>query len=202
MTALSVLYVSALNRSEVELPLRLITVLVPVFPVILFVWSILQQRMLPLVIERTFVYGGVLAIIVLVHRLLLAPLTSVASERVNLDFVLVEWIGIFSLVMIVRPLRQRARGALRFLLSYDPFQLRDITRQLSVELSQQTEVTVPDLASWFSRAMQDRLAVESVVVFLNEPFLLCVPTPNAGTTDERDRNLEVSVQPLLARLKI
>ncbi len=52
------------KESPIEVPFRLLTVLLPLFPAILFVWNILRQRMLPIVVERTFIYGGVLAIVV------------------------------------------------------------------------------------------------------------------------------------------
>lgn len=170
MTGLSAAYVLAFERETLELPLRLVTVLLPLVPAVLFVWYILQERMLPLVIERSFLYGGILAVVVLIHRLAVAPLTSEASRRANLDFALVEWILIFGLVVLVRPLRERARGALRYLLSYDALQIHDATRRLSVELSQQSEAYVDELTAWFEAAVKDKLAVEAVQVALHQPF--------------------------------
>ncbi len=170
LTGFSTAYILTFENVTTELSLRLITVLLPLVPAILFVWYILRQRMLPLVIERTFVYAGIIAVVVLIHRLAVAPLTTEASRRANLDFVLVEWIVIFGLVVLVRPLRDRARGALRYLLSYDALQIQEITRRLSVELSQQSETSLDELVKWFVAAMQDGLGVESARVKLNEPF--------------------------------
>ncbi len=189
MTVFSVLYVLLHKESPIEVPLRLLTVLLPLFPAILFVWNVLRQRMLPIVVERTFIYGGVLAIVVLLHRLLVAPLASAASQRLNLDFLLIEWICIFSLILLVRPLRQRARGALRHLLSNDPLQLGDITRQLSVELSQQSEMSVQKLATWFAETLRHRLSVDSVRLFLDEPFLFAIHSPELAEPHSPYRNL-------------
>ena len=153
-------YVVKASSSSWEMSIRMITVLSPLVPAFLFVWYILRQRLLPLVIERTFVYGGILAVVLLLHRLTITPLASAMSDRSNLDFVLIEWICLFGLVMLWRPMRERVRASLRYLLSSDVFQVRDATRKISVQLSQQTSRSTEELIEWFSKVLRENIAVE------------------------------------------
>ena len=172
ITLLVFFYVLWFADTEAEFWVRLMIIMSPLFPAFLFVWYILRQRLLPLVVERTFVYGAFLAIMLLLHRVTITPWTSAMRERSNLDFVLIEWILVFGLIMSWRPLRERVRASLRYLLSNDVFYIRDATRLLSVELSQQTERNSDELVSWFSAAVKEKIAVDSVtIVLLDSPLV-------------------------------
>ncbi len=168
ITGLALVYVLGVVDTRKEFPFRVLTVLSLLIPACLFVWYILRQRLLPLVIERTFVYGAFLAILLLLHRVTITPWTTALGERSNLDFVLIEWILVFGLVMSWRPLRERVRASLRYLLSHDVFQLRDAIRRLSVELSQQSDRNSEELVAWFSAAVQKGIAVDFVKIILLE----------------------------------
>ena len=173
ITLLVFFYVLWFADTEAEFWVRLMIIMSPLFPAFLFVWYILRQRLLPLVVERTFVYGAFLAIMLLLHRVTITPWTSAMRERSNLDFVLIEWILVFGFIMSWRPLRERVRASLRYLLSNDVFYIRDATRLLSVELSQQTERNSDELVSWFSAAVKEKIAVEFVAIeFLNSQLAL------------------------------
>jgi signal transduction histidine kinase len=170
LSGLSIAYIFSLDRPVMEVVLRLVTVLLPVVPAVMFVWSILRQRMMPLMVERSFVYFGILGIVVLIHRLFVAPLTSLASQQTKLDFVLLEWILLFGLVMLVRPLRDRLRAGLRSLFSYDPYQVLDATRRLSVDLARQSEPSIEALADWFAQATRRELDLEFVKLEIHSPI--------------------------------
>ncbi len=165
-TVLAIVYLVFARMTEWEFAIRLVTMLSPLISAFLFLWYILRQRLLPLVIERTFVYGGILAIAFLLHRVTITHWASALGDRSHLDIVLIEWILLFGLVMIWRPLRERVRAALRYLLSSDVAHIRDATRQISVQLSQQMERSPEELVDWFSTAIKEKIAVEFVVIEL------------------------------------
>jgi hypothetical protein len=107
MTILAVLYIGLLDYPRVELPLRLVTILLPPVIAILFLWHVMRQRMPPLVVERTFIYGGLSAVGLLIHRLFVSPWTTDAGRRTQLDLVAIEWIAMVSIILCVEHLERR-----------------------------------------------------------------------------------------------
>jgi signal transduction histidine kinase len=193
-TVLALGYLLFARTTHWEVAVRLVTMLSPLIPACLFLWYILRQRLLPLVIERTFVYGGILAIVLLLHRVTISPWASALGKRSNLDFVLIEWILLFSLVMIWRPLRERVRRSLRYLLSSDVSLIRDATRQISVQLSQQMSRSPDELVEWFSTAVQERLAVEFVRVELFDSLQLSLSERDQNRANASDTEQSKSLQ--------
>ncbi len=158
-TALAVVYVRLDWDSGLEPPLRLITCLSPLVPAFLFMWNSLRQRVLPIVMERTIVYGALLAIILLFHHTAISPLTVAMERSSQLDLVLVEGMLVLVLILAWQPLRMRVRESLRYLVSGDVRHARSATREISLQLCQMGPVSADELIEWFRSAVTRQMAV-------------------------------------------
>ncbi len=136
---------------------RLLATLSPLLPSMLFVWYTLSQRLLPLFVERTLAYGGLLVVMFLFHRVTISRLTTAIQERVDFDFILLEVALLAILILSWTPLRRRVLESLRYLLSRNVLEVRDATRRLSVRLSQEATRTPEDLVRWFETAVAQEL---------------------------------------------
>ncbi len=190
MTAIIVAYYVCINEPILEKPLRLLLILAPVLPSLLFVWHALSQRMLPIVMERTLVYGACLVMLLFLHRLLVAPLATSLQAKAKVDLLLVEGWVLVVIVLMWPPLRTRFREALRYLVSTNVLQIRDATRRLSVEMSQLTWQSSQEFIDWMTTAVRDGIGVDSVRIWIVEPADLASPATvlePASTTDLDDR---------------
>ncbi len=162
-------YYAALQSSEWEPGLRVLLIVTPLLPALLFVWYSLNTRMLPLVMERTLVYGASVVMLLLLHRLLIAPLAGMIQSRANVDVLLIEGWILVGFILAWSPLRTRFREAVRYLISSNVHQVRDTTRRLSVEMSQLSWQTVPELVDWMCHSIVTGIEVDSACVWL-EPM--------------------------------
>lgn len=166
VTLLANYYVLSAQSSQTEPILRLLTNLSPIVPTLIFAYYIFRRRLLPMVFERTLVYGAILLAVFYLHRLTLSPLMRKYSQRFEFDFVVVEGLLLVALVLAYQPLRDRFREGLRYLIGADVVQVRDATRLLSVELSRRSGDDIADISEWFAdgivRAMSLRYCVLSV----------------------------------------
>lgn len=114
---------------------KLIASLSPVLPALLFAYHVVRFGFVPLVMERTLVYGAFLAAAFLFHHLALADVTNRLTEKLRVDFAIVEAVAIAALIMCYQPLRQRVAEALRYLLGSRVAGVREQIRQLAARMS-------------------------------------------------------------------
>ena len=130
--AIFVVYVAIPRWPEHAEEWKLLAGLSPVLPALLFAYHVVKFRFVPLVLERTLVYGAVLAAVFLFHHLALADVTNRLSEQLRMDFAIVEAILAAVLVVAYQPLRQRVAESLRYLLGTRVAGVREQTDRKSV----------------------------------------------------------------------
>lgn len=166
VTLLANHYILSAHTSRSEPILRLLTNLSPIVPTLIFAYYIFRRRLLPMVFERTLVYGAILLSVFYLHRLTISPLMRKYSQQFEFDFVVVEGLLLVALVLAYQPLRDRFREGLRYLIGGDVTQVRDATRLLSVELSRRSGDDITDISNWFAdgivRAISLRYCVLAV----------------------------------------
>lgn len=149
VTFMATFYVLSFQDLRWEPQLRLLTNLSPLIPTLVFAYYTFRRRLLPMVFERTLVYGGILLAVFYLHRLTLSELMSRYGEEFKFDFVVVEGLLLVALVLAYQPLRNRFRESLRYLIGGDVARTRDATRNLSVELSRRSGDELRRIADWF-----------------------------------------------------
>ncbi|MCP4172164.1 MAG: hypothetical protein GY758_15475 [Fuerstiella sp.] len=179
VTLLTIWYTATSSVATYEPVLRLVTNLSPLAPTLVFAWYIFRRRLLPLVFERTLVYGAILLSVFYLHRLTISPLMSRFSEEFQFDFVVVEGLLLVAMVLAYQPLRQRVREGLSYLVGGDVVVARDATRQLSVELSRRATEDVGVVAEWFTHGICDALRLRGSCLKLEEPLSRIVSATNA-----------------------
>ncbi|MEZ6060060.1 MAG: ATP-binding protein [Planctomycetaceae bacterium] len=178
-TGLAILYSTLSKTSTAEPALRLLTAMSPLAPTFVFAWHIFRRRLLPLVLERTLVYGAIVFALLWLHAITIAPVARRIGGDLNLNLLLLEGILAVLLVLAWQPLRLRVGEALRYLVGRDVTRVRDATHHLSVELSRRATGDATDIASWFVSALQQALNVEYAWLCLAEPFPAMCGAPEA-----------------------
>lgn len=168
VTMLAIAYVLLAQDSEFEPQLRLITNLSPLAPTLVFAYYIFRRRLLPMVFERTLVYGAILLAVFYLHRLTLSRIMSKYSKEFQFDFVVVEGLLGVALVLAYQPLRNRFREGLLYLVGGDVTKVRDATRQLSVELSRRAGDDVHRMSDWFVQDIVNGLGLRYAHLSLSE----------------------------------
>jgi hypothetical protein len=141
---------------------RLVISLTPVAPAILFGYFVGRFQLLPLILERTFVYAGIVVGLLLFHRVALQGFTDELSSRLGVDLAIVQGMLAVALVLAYRPLRQRAGESLRYLLGHRVHETRDRIRSLAVSLTERAGQPEAEQLAWFVRSVGDALGVEFV----------------------------------------
>ncbi len=158
--AVFVIYVAIPTWPEQAEAWKLIVGLSPLLPALLFAYHVVWFRFVPLVLERTLVYGAVLVAVSLFHHLVLADFTNRLSEQLRVDFAIVEAILAAVLVLAYQPLRQRVAESLRYLLGTQVAGVREQTRQLATRMSEGTEQPVEQWLSTTTDAVRSLFGVE------------------------------------------
>ncbi len=158
--AVFVIYVAIPTWPEQAEAWKLIVGLSPLLPALLFAYHVVWFRFVPLVLERTLVYGAVLVAVSLFHHLVLADFTNRLSEQLRVDFAIVEAILAAELVLAYQPLRQRVAESLRYLLGTQVAGVREQTRQLATRMSEGTEQPVEQWLSTTTDAVRSLFGVE------------------------------------------
>ena len=177
MSVMVVAYLFVPTTSPGEPTLRMMIALSPIVPALMFAWYVFRHRLMPIVFERTLVYGGSLIAVVWLHHITIAPLTELLEQRSRFDFVVLEIVLFVALVMAWRPLRERVSESLKYLLSSSVTRVRDATRELSVQLSQRSSETPEALARWLCEALQSSLQVSSVRILVRAGTDLDICSP-------------------------
>ena len=157
-----------LRNSDWDLPSRLLVILSPLSVVSLFLWYALRDKLLPIVFERALVYGGSVALVMLLHQVFVMPIAESMQRKSNLDVILIEGVLLVGIVLAWPPLRGRVRESLRYLLSQNIFQVREAVRQLSLQISQQETQSLEELCDWFTQNVCSKLDVEQVWVWFDD----------------------------------
>lgn len=173
--AVFVIYVAIPTWPEQAEAWKLIAGLSPLLPALLFAYHVVWFRFVPLVLERTLVYGAVLVSVTLFHHLVLADFTNRLSEQLRVDFAIVEAILAAVLVLAYQPLRQRVAESLRYLLGTRVAGVREQTRQLAARMSEGIEQPVEQWLSSTTDAVRSLFGVEhaSSWLFGDDDRVMC-----------------------------
>ncbi|MBS0205208.1 MAG: hypothetical protein JSS49_20075 [Planctomycetes bacterium] len=142
-----------------------IVVVSPIVPVLLFGYFVMRFQLLPLILERTLVYGAVLIGVMLFHAVVLKDAVSVVAQRYRLDLGVVEGIVVLSVILWYPPLRDRVTAALQSLVDSSGRRRTERAR-LAVQLAARAEDSVVDLLQWFTMMMQHSFGARQAAAWL------------------------------------
>ena len=140
--------------------------MLPVVPALLFAYFIIRFQVVPLVLERTLVYGAIVVGLLLLYRLTLQDVTDRLTAKYHVDFGILEGGLAILLILIYQPLRQRIAESLRYLLGSRVATVRGQTRRLAVEMSEKAGLPPEQLLMWFANALAETLQSEFVAGWL------------------------------------
>jgi len=140
--------------------------LTPLVPALLFAYYVIHYRFMQLMLERTFVYGAVLASVLLFHQLVIDPLVEQLDRRFHVDFAIVEGTLVFLVILAYQPIRRRVAESLRYLLGHRPDEVRERTRRLSVGIWQHLDDSPHELVDWFVESLRASFGVETAAAWL------------------------------------
>ncbi len=137
----------------------------PIIPVLLFAYFVMRFQLLPLILERTLVYGAVLIGIMLFHAVVLQDAVSVVAKRYRLDMGVVEGMLALTVILLYQPLRDRVTAALQSLVDSSS-ERRGERRRLAVQLAARAGDSVPQLLNWFTTTMQRSFGTDLAAAWL------------------------------------
>ncbi|MBI2826975.1 MAG: hypothetical protein HYX69_20050 [Planctomycetia bacterium] len=146
--------------------LSLLVVLSPVSLALLFGYFVLRFRFMQLMVERTIVYGAIVAAAMLFHRVMLQGSTAALGERFQIDFGVLEGVLVLALVVVYPPLRRRSAEALRYLLGSPVAEVRKRSREMALRLSNLSGQPPRDVLAWFVDTARELLGLEYVAGWL------------------------------------
>jgi signal transduction histidine kinase len=146
--------------------LILLCALAPLAPILLLAYFVLRYNVMQLMLERTFVYGGIVLGAIVFHQIAFQELSAVLPERVLLPVIVVEAVALTMLIVLYAPLRERFAEALRYLLGHRAAEVRARLRRLGAELTARAGRPPPELVGWFANSLRDALDVEYVAAWL------------------------------------
>ncbi|MBI4582690.1 MAG: hypothetical protein HY717_01460 [Planctomycetes bacterium] len=152
-----------------EEPLFLSMILAPVLPALYFAYFVIRFNFMQLMLERTLVYGGILAGMWLFHRTAIEELNVRFADRYRVDFGLLEGIALLALMVLYPPLRQRLAEALRYLMGSRVAGWRERARQLAVQLSRVAGQPLEEILAWFAGAVKSAAQAQYAAGWLIEP---------------------------------
>jgi hypothetical protein len=97
-------------------PLIVAIILLPVAPAVLFTYFVIRYRFMRLVVERTLVYGVILAAALLFHYLILQRIAEPLGDKLRIDLGILEGVIVCLLVVLYQPFRQRVAEVLHDLM--------------------------------------------------------------------------------------
>lgn len=165
---------------------QLLAALTPIPLVLLVSYFIVRFNFMQLVLERVVIYGALVVTAILFHTVFLQDVWNTLSDRFRIDFVIVEGIILGSLILLIRPLRQRSAEALRYLLGQSIHQFRSQTRQFARQLVEQGDNPPVAILDWFCRTAPQALQLGYCTVYLldvQDRISLCVGQERHRLTD-------------------
>ncbi|MDA1050372.1 MAG: ATP-binding protein [Planctomycetota bacterium] len=158
-------------------PLIVAIVLLPAAPIVLFAYLVIRYRFMRLVVERTLVYGVILASALLFHHLILQRFAEPLADQLRIDIGIFEGIIVFLLVLMYQPFRQRVGEALQYLMGRSRVDVRQRTRALAVEMWQHVGDKPEALVEWFVTNIKTSFQLKSAAAWLfddsDAPFVEC-----------------------------
>ena len=147
-------------------PLPLSVLMMPLAPALLFAYFVIHYRFMQLILERTFVYGTVLAAVLLFHQLVVDGLVERLDRRYRIDFAIAEGVLLFLVILAYQPIRRRVAESLRYLLGHSLDKVRERTRRLSVGIWQHLDDSPQAMVDWFVGSLRQSFGVERAAVWL------------------------------------
>ena len=145
--------------------LQTLVVVAPIVPVLLFGYFVMRFQLLPLILERTLVYGAVLIGVMLFHAVVLKDAVSDVARQYRLDLGVVEGILVLSVILWYQPLRDRVTAALQALIDSSAHRRTERSR-LAVQMASRAADSVPDLLHWFTSMMQRSFGARQAAAWL------------------------------------
>lgn len=137
-----------------------LVVMYPLIPAVIFAYFVVRYNFMQLILERTLVYGAILAVVWLFHRLAMEGLTTTISDTYRVNFAVIEGIAVIALVLVYQPLRQRASEALRYLMGFRFSEWRRRVRSLTAEMSGMVGSRPESILEWFLDSVRGLARVE------------------------------------------
>ncbi len=138
----------------------------PLVPALLFAYFVIQFRFMQLMVERTFVYGTVLAAVLLFHQLVVDRLVDQLDRHFHLDFAIVEGGLLFLIILAYQPIRRRVAESMRYLLGHSLDEVRERTRRLSVGIWHHIDDSPQAVMDWFVRSLGESFGVTTAAAWL------------------------------------
>jgi signal transduction histidine kinase len=148
---------------------RLIVILSPLVPALLFAYFVIRYSFMQIILERSLVYGALLGSILLFHQIAFEDVKGILPESFRLHVILLEALALTTLILAYQPFRQRTAEALRYLLGHRVSGIRERLRQLSRDLSAQAGRDPYDTLAWFVESLRKTLDVDFGAGWLFDP---------------------------------
>lgn len=145
-----------------------VIILLPVLPSLWFAYAVIRFGFFPLIVERSLIYGGLLAVAVMLHQSIVRRVEASWQQRVGIDLALAELVLVLAVVLGYAPIRRRVREALRYLLGPGVVFFRERLQRASVDLAARSGESPLQLASWMRDAVQSLFPRQDVQVLLRD----------------------------------
>ncbi|WLD12024.1 sensor histidine kinase [Planctellipticum variicoloris] len=145
-----------------------VIILLPVLPSLWFAYAVIRFGFFPLVVERSLIYGGLLAVAVMLHQSIVRRVEASWQQRVGIDLALAELVLVLAVVLGYAPIRRRVREALRYLLGPGVVFFRERLQRASVDLAARSGESPLQLAAWMRDAVQSLFPRQDVQVLLRD----------------------------------
>lgn len=144
------------------------TILLPVLPMLWFAYAVIRFGFFPLVVERSLIYGGLLAAAAMLHQTIVSRVEASWQQRVGIDLAVAEILLAAGVILGYAPIRRRVREALRYLLGPGVRFYRERLQQASVDLAARSGETPPQLAAWMLDAVRALFPGQDVEVWIRD----------------------------------
>lgn len=166
--------------------LMLAVTLTPLLPMLLFAFFVLRYQFMPLVLERTLVYGAVVIGGLLLHQIATRNVASAVEQEYGVDFGILEGCVGIVLILAYQPLRKRVTESLSYLFGGSGDH-RDQNRQLSVQLATRAGTSPNELFQWFVESIPATFRVRSAGGWLfDSERRVCCRAGNAAELNDSD----------------
>lgn len=143
-------------------------ILLPVLPSLWFAYAVIRFGFFPLVMERSLIYGGLLAVAVMLHQSVVGRVEASWQDRVGIDLAVAEVLLGMVIVLGYAPIRRRVRESLRYLLGPGVRYYRERLQRASIDLAARSGETPQQLAAWMLDAIRSLFPGQDVQVWLQD----------------------------------
>lgn len=143
-------------------------ILLPVLPTLWFAYAVIRFGFFPLIVERSLIYGGLLAVAVMLHQSIVRRVEASWQQRVGIDLAVAELVLAIGIILGYAPIRRRVREALRYLLGPGVGFFRERLQRASVDLAARSGESPSQLASWMLDAVQTLFPRQAVQVLVRD----------------------------------